>query len=202
VKGSILIAVCFGLGLLLGRLNWLPESLLLPEASTWMLWSLMLLVGLAVGADRKNLAILLRPDPRYLLLPLGVVLGSVAGAWLAGPLLGPSVAGDRMAVAAGFGWYSLSSVLLRDLAGDRLATVALMANIIRELCTLLLAPVLLRLAGPLAPIASGGATAMDSTLPIITRVSGTRWMAASVLSGLTLTLLVPLLVPMVYTWGR
>jgi uncharacterized membrane protein YbjE (DUF340 family) len=48
--------------------------------------------------------------------------------------------------------------------------------------------------GKLAGISSGGATSMDTTLPVITRFSGKEWSIISVFSGIVLTLLVPFLV--------
>jgi uncharacterized membrane protein YbjE (DUF340 family) len=83
------------------------------------------------------------------------------------------------------------------MAGESLGVIALLSNIIREIFTLVFAPLIARIFGKLAPISSGGATAMDTTLPIITRYSGTEYVAFSVFSGLVLTLLVPLIVPLV-----
>ena len=71
-------------------------------------------------------------------------------------------------VGAGFAYYSLSSVFITQYKGAELGTVALMANIMRELITLLFAPLLVRWISPLAPISCGGASTMDTTLPIIT----------------------------------
>ncbi|WP_290396855.1 LysO family transporter, partial [uncultured Duncaniella sp.] len=48
--------------------------------------------------------------------------------------------------------------------------------------------------GPLAPISSGGATSMDTTLPIITAVSGNKFAVLSVYHGFVVDLSVPLLV--------
>lgn len=72
--------------------------------------------------------------------------------------------------------------------------MALLANISRELITLLCAPLLARWFGRLAPISAGGATTMDTTLPIITRVSGSRYVILSVFHGFTVDFSVPFLV--------
>ena len=53
-----------------------------------------------------------------------------------------------------------------------LGTIALISNIMREIMALLGAPLFVRFFGKLAPICAGGATTMDTTLPIITRYSG------------------------------
>ncbi|HAD01761.1 MAG TPA: hypothetical protein DCE74_06040, partial [Porphyromonadaceae bacterium] len=79
---------------------------------------------------------------------------------------------DCLAVGSGFGYYSLSSVFITQYKGAEMGTIALTANIIREILTLLAAPLMVRYFGRLAPICAGGATTMDTTLPIITRYSG------------------------------
>ena len=60
---------------------------------------------------------------------------------------------------------------------------------------LLFAPLLLRLFGPLSPISIGGATTADTTLPTISRVSGTQFIPVAIFHGLVVDLSVPLLVP-------
>ena len=76
-----------------------------------------------------------------------------------------------------------------------LATIALMANIFREIFTLLLSPLMARLFSPLAPICAGGATTMDTTLPVITRFSGREWVFVSIAHGMVVDFSVPFLVP-------
>ncbi len=77
-----------------------------------------------------------------------------------------------MAVGAGFGYYSLSSIFIADFRGAELGTVALLCNVMRELFTLLAAPLVARWFGPLAAVSIGGATTFDTTLPIITQSAG------------------------------
>lgn len=70
------------------------------------------------------------------------------------------------------------------------------ANIIREMITLLLTPLLAKWFGPLAPISSGGATTMDTTLPIITQTVGQRYVALSIYHGFVTDFTVPFFVTM------
>jgi len=106
---------------------------------------------------------------------------------------------ESLAVGAGFGYYSLSSIVITELHGQQLGVVALLANILRELMTLWLAPVFVRSLGRLAPIAAGGATTMDTTLPVISRFAGPDYAAIAVFSGVVLTVLVPLLITLFLT---
>jgi uncharacterized membrane protein YbjE (DUF340 family) len=101
---------------------------------------------------------------------------------------------ECLAIGSGFGYYSLSSIYITKISGEVLGVVALLSNIIREVITLIASPVLVKYFGKLAPIASGGATSMDTTLPIITRYSGKEFAVTSVFSGTVLTIIVPFMV--------
>ena len=74
-----------------------------------------------------------------------------------------------------------------------------MANILREITTLLAAFPIRKFFGPLAPIASGGATSMDTTLPVIVATSGKTYAIVAVFNGMVLTLIVPVLVALALT---
>lgn len=78
--------------------------------------------------------------------------------------------------------------------GAELGTIALLANIMREIITLLCAPLLARWFGPLAPISVGGATSMDTTLPIITRATGEEFSVIAIYHGMVVNFSVPILV--------
>jgi len=60
--------------------------------------------------------------------------------------------------------------------------------------TLLGAPLMVRWFGKLAPISSGGATTMDTTLPIITRTAGQDLVIVSLFHGFVVDFSVPFLV--------
>jgi uncharacterized membrane protein YbjE (DUF340 family) len=63
-------------------------------------------------------------------------------------------------------------------------------NFLREILTIITAPVMRRV-DKYAPIASGGATSMDTTLPVIVRYSGSDMLVASFASGFILTAVAP-----------
>lgn len=102
------------------------------------------------------------------------------------------------------GYYSLSSILVTQLKlptlGQQLAaelgTIALLANIFRELLALVLAPVIRRWFGPYAPVTAAGVTSVDVCLPAIGRVSGQQMIPVALFHGMMLDLSVPLLVPL------
>lgn len=109
-------------------------------------------------------------------------------------ILGHRQLSDCLAVGSGFGYYSLSSIFITQYRGAELGTIALLANIFREILTLLGAPLLAKYFGKLAPISVGGATTMDTTLPIITRYSGESFIIVSIFHGFCVDFSVPFLV--------
>ena len=135
-----------------------------------------------------------RLDPRLALLPVATAVGTLAGAALAAPLLAEWSLTDSLAVGAGFGYYSLSSIFIADFQGPELATIALLCNVMREIFTLLAAPLVARWCGPLAAVSIGGATTFDTTLPIITQAAGRPYAVVSVFHGCVLDFSVPFLV--------
>ncbi len=194
MKGSLIIVGFFILGILAGNLEWISIDSLGFDISFWALALLMFCVGISVGSDLGALRNLRALDSRLLLLPLVTIVGSLAGCVIAGLFLPWRSIPDTLAVGSGFGYYSLSSIFITQYKGAELGTVALLANIARELITLLGAPLVLKIAGPLAPISSGGATTMDTTLPIITTVSGKEFAILSIYHGFVVDFSVPFLV--------
>lgn len=130
---------------------------------------------------------------RILFLPLTTIVGTLTGVLVVSFLFKHSTA-ELLAVGSGFGYYSLSSVLITQCKGAELGTIALLANIMREVLTLLFAPLMVRWFGPLSPIAAGGATTMDTTFPIIVRTSGKQFSIAAIYSGFVMDFSVPFLV--------
>lgn len=196
-----LIAVGFFIaGIVVGVYPVLPDALYHSSLSTYALYLLMLLVGIVVGADEKTWTTLRNLNLRVLLVPACVVVGSLIGGALGALILNGLSLKDGLLVSAGFGYYSLSSILITKYYSSAIGVIALLSNMIREIITLLGAPLFARYFGKLAPIASGGATSVDTTLPIITHASGKEWAIISVFSGVILTVLVPFLVVFIVTY--
>lgn len=191
-----LILSFFGAGLFLGRLV-VPPALLthLDALATTALALSFVGVGVDLGYNRQRAWRGLRTlGLNVLLFPLAVALGTLAGAILIAPWIGLPLT-EAMAVAAGFGWYSLAGVLLAQIHSLSLGTIAFLTNLLRELLALLLIPLVARRLGKIMAVAPAGATAMDSTLPIISRSTDPETAVVAFLSGATLTALSPFLIP-------
>jgi len=194
MKGSIIILSFFALGLILGVTDTLPDFLRETDFSMYALYILMFLVGIGIGADRKSWKVIRTINVKIFLVPLGVMVGTAIGVTIVSLFLPNLSISEAMAVGAGYGYYSLSSIFITQMHGETLGVMALLSNIIREVATLLLTPLFVKYFGKLAGIMSGGATAMDTTLPIITRYSGKDYAIISLFSGIVLTILVPVII--------
>ena len=194
MKGSLIIVSFFALGVLCGVFHWLPVEWFSGNLSFYALCALMFSVGLSIGHDPQTFQRFRALNPRLALLPLCTILGTLSAAALVSILFSQRSITDCMAVGSGFGYYSLSSIFITEYKGAELGTVALLSNITREIITLLCAPLFVRWFGNLAPISSGGATTMDTTLPIITRTTGDEYVIVSIFHGFVVDFSVPFLV--------
>ena len=190
MSAYVLYALMFCVGVTLGNDRTLAERVRRLDPRL----ALLLCVGVTLGNDRTLAERVRRLDPRLALLPVATAVGTLAGAALAAPLLGGWSLTDSLAVGAGFGYYSLSSIFIADLRGPELATIALLCNVMREIFTLLAAPLVARWCGPLAAVSIGGATTFDTTLPVITQAAGRPYAVVSIFHGCALDFSVPFLV--------
>lgn len=195
---SLIIGILFVLGIFLARWGIFPENFPAGNLMEWVLFLLMFFVGLSFGSYPRLKEILRSIKPRLLLVPLSTILGTFIGISLYNLFFSFTNSLDAYAIGSGFGYYSLSSILISKYSGSLTATIALLSNVMREIITLLFSPQIKRLFGKLAPISSGGATSMDTSLPIITKVSGIDYMIISLLHGIILTILVPFIITFLY----
>ncbi len=194
MKGSLIIVGFFILGIIFGLTGWLHIDDFGFDVSFTALAMLMFCVGISVGSDFSALKSLCTQSRTLLFLPLITIIGTLAGCAAVSLAFPHRSLTDMLAIGSGFGYYSLSSIFITEYRGPELGTVALLANIAREIITLLGAPLLYKWFGPLAPISSGGATSMDTTLPIITSVSGKEFVVLSIYHGFVVDFSVPFLV--------
>lgn len=194
IKGSLIILCFFSAGVLLGLLNWLPSFITQTDYSSYALYLLMFLVGTGIGSDERALKALKNFSLHIFLVPLTTIIGTLLGMCVASLLIKGISLTELMAIGSGYGYYSLSSIIISEISRPELGVIALLSNVMREITTLLCAPIFARYFGKLAPIVSGGATSMDTTLPIITASSGKEYAIVSLFHGIILTILVPFIV--------
>ena len=184
-----------GIGLALG--HWLlPEQLVqyLDTITTTALYLMLFGIGIDLGRQKEVWVRLWNMGWKVLWLPILIATGSLAGAAVAGLLIGLPF-NESTAIGAGFGWYSLSGVLIAEIYNVETGALAFITNVARELLTFLLVPLVARYIGRFSAVAPGGATAMDTTMPVITKATGSDMAVIAFISGSVLTTLVPILVP-------
>jgi uncharacterized membrane protein YbjE (DUF340 family) len=193
LKGSLIILCFFITGIIIGLTGIIKNTNFIGKASTYTLLLLILCVGISIGHNKDVFTQLKHQNKKILLLPAFTIVGTLATCSLISLFFKYSLT-EFLAVGSGQAYYSLSSILITEHKGIELGTIALLSNIIRELFTLLCAPVLYRIFGPLAPIAAGGATTADTTLPLIKQICGDELSIVSVYHGFLVDLSVPFLV--------
>ena len=202
MKGSLIVVGFFALGCVLGWSGRLPDVVIENDITVYVLYLLMFQVGLSIGSDKKLKDILGSIRPKLLLVPFATIAGTLVFSALVSLLLTQWSVFDCLAVGSGFAYYSLSSILITQLKesslgvqlATELGTIALMANIMREIMALLGAPLFVKYFGRLSPICAGGATTMDTTLPIITSYSGKDLVFISIFHGIIVDFTVPFFV--------
>ena len=159
---------------------------------------LIFLVGIDVGINKHVFKDLKKHGVMIILIPVLVILGTVAGGVLSGVVLGLPM-NISLSVSSGFGWYSLSGILLSNLHSAEMGAVAFLTNVFRELITVVSVPVIARYFNSYSVIAPAGATSMDTTLPIISRYTDPEIAVISFFNGVLLSSVVPILVPFFYS---
>lgn len=193
MKSNLILLGSFLLGLALGGIDLVPTAIVESDLGNYLLYLLLFLVGLSVGNDRDTIRGFRQLSPRLLALPFLTIIGSMCGGVVAALLLGQSLY-EMLSVSQGLAYYSLSSILITEKLGITLGAIALFSNVFRELLTLLLAPLLVKYLGPLAPIAAGGATTMDVSLPAILNASGKEYLVPAIYHGFVCDFSVPIFV--------
>ncbi|WP_413110510.1 lysine exporter LysO family protein [Thaumasiovibrio sp. DFM-14] len=174
-------------GFVIGVLIPIPPSIV-ESASEGLLMLLLLLIGI----ELRNSGISLRQillNKAGLAITCVIYITSWCGGIIAAYILSLPLS-QGLAMASGFGWYTLSGILIGDLYGPVYGGAAFINELFRELLALILIPVLIR-TKPLCAIGIGGATSMDFTLPVIQTHGGAQLVPIAIVSGFLLSLSVP-----------
>ena len=199
MKDNAIIITVFFIGCLVGWSGIAPEAIKENNPAIYILYALMFQVGISIGSD-KNLKTMVKSlRLKMLLLPLSTILGTLLFSALISIVLTRWTVFDCLAVGSGFAYYSLSSILITELKGAslgvqvaaELGTIALLANIMREMMALLGTPLLARFFGRFAPISAAGVNSMDVILPTITKYTGKEMTTFAIFHGILVDMSVP-----------
>ncbi|MFR3218131.1 LysO family transporter [Dysgonomonas mossii] len=200
MKSSLIILAFFVLGCLSGL--YFTADFDIHEASVGVLYILMLLLGINLGCNQDIKGFAKMINFKMLLVPIATVTGTFLFSAIAGFILSQWSVFDCMAVGSGFAYYSISSVLITQLKtpsigmqlATELGTIALLANIFREMTALIGAPFIRKYFGRLAPISAAGIGSSDILLASISKYSGQEAIPLAILHGILINISVPFFV--------
>lgn len=193
---SIIIAIIAGL--FCGML-FIPQGMVahMEWITTIALNILIFFVGIDLGMNKHIFKDLKQHGNIILVIPASIIAGSLIGGLIAGAIFHYDY-NLSLSIGAGFGWYSLSGVMLAKLHSAEIGAIAFLTNVIRELIAVVSIPVLAKYLNDYSAIAPAGATSMDTTLPLISRYTSPEIVVVSFVNGAILSALVPILVPFLY----
>ena len=190
IRGSLVQVFCVVIGMVIGY--FLPTGYLPPENTmTVLLMILILLVGIGLkgsGITLKEVLLNKRGVQMSIIFTLAVLIGGLVFA-----MIFTDVSWTQgLALSSGFGWYSLSAIIMTDAYGAIWGSVALFNDLIREFFALLFIPVFMR-KYPSAAVGLGGATSLDFTLPIIQQSGGLKVVPLAISFGFIINIVSPVL---------
>ena len=190
IRGSLAQVVCVVIGMVIGY--FLPANYMPPENTmTALLMILILLVGIGLkgsGITLKEVLLNKRGVEMSVVFTIAVLAGGLIFA-----LIFRDVSWTKgLALSSGFGWYSLSAIVMTDAYGAVWGSVALFNDLIREFFALIFIPVFMR-KYPSAAVGLGGATSLDFTLPIIQQSGGLKVVPLAISFGFIINIVSPVL---------
>lgn len=186
---SVKLILVVGGGLIVGLL--VPFDLSwVDTASEWILFLLLFFIGIQLRNSGLTLRQILL-NKHGMVISIVIIASSLLGGIVSALILDIDVY-RGLAMASGFGWYSLAGILMGDAFGPVYGGASFMIELLRELVALVLIPLFIR-TKPCTSIGYAGATAMDFTLPVIQTTGGVRCVPIAIVSGFILSLLVPVL---------
>ena len=150
-------------------------------------------VGVSLASSKSVFGYIRRLGLRILFMPLAIFLGCLAGGLLAGMVLGVPLNWSVMS-AGGMGYYSLTGAFMTETYGIEAGTYGFIVNVSRDVFTVLLLPVLIKVSKG-SPIASGAGGCMDTMLVPVSRYVGPELSLVALISGTILTFVVPVWLP-------
>lgn len=192
--GSVIV------GFIVGRLlpiNNLPITV--DSIIKGLLMLLILLVGIQLshsGMTLRQVLLNKRGVQVSVLFCISVALGGVVFG-----LMMPNVSiMQGLALSSGYGWYSLSGIVMTDAYGAIWGSVALLNDLLREFLALMFIPLLMR-KYPSTAVGLGGVTSMDFTLPVIQSSGGNEVVPLAMSFGFIVNIVSPVLMVLFSSFG-
>lgn len=186
------------IGVICGHFIFSPETVILfRQMAKPVLYILMFSVGISVGLNKTVFRKIKELHFKILIIPFGIIIGSLIGGIISALILNMNI-NEGLAIASGLGWYSLSGVMMTDLAGAEIGTITFMSNLFRELLSFIIIPFIAKFTNEYTVIAPAASTSEDTCLPIIRKYAGDEIIILSVINGVICSAVVPILVNLCY----
>lgn len=157
---------------------------------------LLVFVGLDLGLEGTVIDNFRKVGLRILVVPAAIIIGTLAGAVLSAFVIDLSLK-ECLAVGSGFGWYTLAPGIIMEAGYLTASAVSFLHNVMRELLGIVFIPLVAKKIGYLETTAMPGAAAMDVCLPIVEKATRSEIAVYSFVSGVILSIIVPVLVPII-----
>lgn len=157
---------------------------------------LLFFVGFDMGVDGTVVQHFRQVGIRVLAFPLVIMAGTLVGAGVCSLFL-PLSLRETLAIGGGFGWYSFAPGIILEAGLVTASAVSFMHNVMRELISVLIIPLVARKAGYLEAVAVPACSSMDVCLPIIERATRSDIAMYSFISGVVESAAVPIVVPLI-----
>lgn len=184
--GKLFISILLGIvvGYLMGELK-------MPDITGQLALTLLLfLIGIQLRANGIHLREVLLN--RYgLILTFAAILSALLGGVIASLFIEEISITQGLAISSGFGWYSLSFIIISDAYDPLIGSIALINDLFREFFAFAMIPILMR-RYPLSAVGVGGATSLDFTLPLLQKTGGIKIVPVAISFGFLINLITPL----------
>ncbi|PSJ80328.1 lysine exporter LysO family protein [Neisseria iguanae] len=189
---------CVAFGFVFGKLMadvWLPSE----HLGIYCLMALVLLIGIQLKGSGVSLRQVLI-NKRGVQTAILMMVSSLAGGLLFAALNEDVSWLKGLALASGFGWYSLSGLVMTEAYGVVWGSIMLLNDLGREFFALVSIPMLMR-RHPSAAVGVGGATSLDFTLPIIQTSGGLAAVPLAISFGFIVNVAAPFLMVVFSSFG-
>ena len=155
---------------------------------------MLFFVGFDLGIEGTVFKNMRKMGLRVFVFPAATIVGSLLAAGICSIIL-PLGMRESLAIGAGFGWYSLAPGIILESGLVTASAISFMHNVMRELFGIIFIPIVAQKIGYVECICLPGAAAMDVCLPIVEKYTNGNVAVYSFISGLIVSLAVPVLVP-------
>jgi uncharacterized membrane protein YbjE (DUF340 family) len=185
---SLRVCIALALGFVVGLLPlfiWQYSE----DITKVVLIFLLLLIGIQLRSNNISLKQILL-NKVGIVTTIIVVISAFLGGIIAALILDQPIH-VGLAMSSGFGWYSLSGILMTEAHGPIIGSTTFLNDILRELSAIILIPTLIK-RYKFTALGLCGATSMDFTLPMLQKGAGVTIVPPAIVQGFLLTLIMPI----------